>query len=154
MRPPVNIKFCFWWPKIMPIVWLSPYKAKGNFQIHRKYTGDEPNVFKIYLYLTNLNDMGEIVGQWPLQRSARVIRGQNTFLSITFDRNEIQPCDWPHCAQLVKMHQLICHMAYLSHQLTLIFDQILTLIFQGHLVYRYGLKRLLDRNTIASELLR
>ena len=39
-------------------------------------------------------------------------------LPLTFDRIEIELCDWSQCVSLAEMHRLICNMTYLGHDVT------------------------------------
>ena len=58
---------------------------------------------------------------FPVEKSSEVTlchRVAVRFLSITFDRNELETWGWCHSVRLVKVHRLICNMTYLGHTVT------------------------------------
>ena len=74
----------------------------------------------------------QIGSAWYPQRAVasfprwKVIRGhimtsssRQRFLSITFDRNEIETWGWCHSGRLVKAHRLTCNTTYVGHIVTL-----------------------------------
>ena len=63
----------------------------------------------------------------------------NRFLLIACDWKEIQTCEWSHCICFVKTHRISIHVQHDLLSLTwvtLTWGQILTLIFQGHIIYK------------------
>ena len=54
----------------------------------------------------------QLLASDPCKGHLRSSEVANTFLSITFDKKELQPCAWSHCVCLVKTHWLICNMTY------------------------------------------
>ena len=70
---------------------------------------------------------GALLHHFPLKGHLRsqydVIGSPYVFLSITFDRNELETFElewgWCYSVRLVKAHRLICNITYLGHTVTL-----------------------------------
>ena len=101
----------------------------------------------------NNDDLEQL--QWPrcvflanslLKSHQRSLEATNGFLSITLDWKDVDSWEWLHCVCLIKMHRLICNMIYFGYYVTLTWDQILTLTFQGQLIYLSN--SVCQRNTV------
>ena len=83
-----------------------------------KYWRDHTNYFKIVLSQTTFDDSYDGLTQLPL---LRVILGHlrsDAFLSLTFDRSEMEQGGWFECISLAVTHGLVCNMTYLGHDVT------------------------------------
>ena len=61
----------------------------------------------------------EIFIRWPLLRSWRSLEVTNSFLSITWEPNEIETWDCCHCVCLRKAHRMMSNLTYVGHRVTL-----------------------------------
>ena len=79
--------------------------------------------------------------------------GRQSFLPITFDRNELETWGWCHSVRLVKPHRLTCNMTYLGHTVTLTWRDLRS-NFKIDLsrIKTYGRIRLDERKTMVSKL--
>ena len=79
--------------------------------------------------------------------------GRQSFLPITFERNELETWGWCLSVRLVKAHRLTCNMTYLCHTVTLTWRDLRS-NFKIDLsrIKTYGWIRLDERNTMVSKL--
>ena len=83
-----------------------------------KYERHHANYLKIVICQAIYDDPYVGLTQLPLLRVIWGIWGQMSFLTLTFDRIEIDQWGWSQCISLAETHRLICNMTYLGHDVT------------------------------------
>ena len=112
-------EFRFSWPEVRSILKPHHYKSMGKCSYAVFFECTSGNV----LFISRYSYIGPLsmtrMQFWPNDpsfRSIEVIWAHiRFFLSLAFDRIEIERWGWPQYVSLAQTHQLICNMTHLPH---------------------------------------
>ena len=107
---------------------------------------NSPNLLDSWLFGAAMMAKVRFLANSLLKGHQRSLEAANSFFFVNNSEKRDRTLGWLHCVCVIKTRRLICNMTYFSHYVTLTWRQILTLTFQGQIIYLS--KHIYERNTM------